>query len=73
MTSAPLPSPSATSSPASRAPAPRSRRILAFARVALALVILTWVGKNLPWSDELSFHTASGGRGLVDSSMSNFA
>jgi len=60
MTTAPLPSPSAPSSPASRDPAPRSRRILAFVRVALALLILTWVGKNLPWSDELSFHTASG-------------
>jgi len=44
--------------------APRSRRILGLARVLLALVILGWVGKNLPWSDELSFHT-QGGEELV--------
>ncbi|MSR63235.1 MAG: flippase-like domain-containing protein [Planctomycetes bacterium] len=43
-----------------QAAAPRSRPVLTIVRVLLALLILGWVGKNLPWSDELSFHTATG-------------
>ena len=38
----------------------RSRPLLAVLRVLFALAILTWVGTNLPWSDELSFRAASG-------------
>lgn len=40
--------------------APTTRRLLALLRVVLALLILGWVGKNLPWSDELSFRDESG-------------
>src|SRR5262245_9966018 len=41
-------------------PAPRSRRLPALARILLALGILAWVGKSLPWEDELSFQPAGG-------------
>ncbi len=40
--------------------APSTRRLLALLRVGLALLILGWVGQNLPWSDELSFRDESG-------------
>src|SRR6185503_10003054 len=40
--------------------APFMRRLLALLRVVLALLLLGWVGKNLPWSDELSFRDESG-------------
>jgi hypothetical protein len=40
--------------------APPTRRLLALLRVVLALLLLGWVGKNLPWSDELSFRDESG-------------
>jgi hypothetical protein len=35
--------------------APLSRRIFTLLRLALAALILFWVGRNLPWEDELSF------------------
>lgn len=41
-------------------PAPRGRPLLTLLRVLFALAILGWVGSTLPWSDELSFHTADG-------------
>ena len=40
--------------------APLTRPLLTVLRILFALAILTWVGTNLPWSDELSFRAASG-------------
>jgi hypothetical protein len=36
------------------------RRLLSLARVLFALLILGWVGRSLPWRDELSFRDAEG-------------
>lgn len=36
------------------------QRLFAFLRVAIALVILAWVAKRLPWEDELSFQDEAG-------------
>jgi hypothetical protein len=38
--------------------APLGRRLLALLRVLVALLILAWVGRNLPWEDELFFRDA---------------
>jgi uncharacterized protein (TIRG00374 family) len=37
-----------------------TRRLLAAARIVLALLLLAWVGQRLPWSDELTFRDESG-------------
>lgn len=36
------------------------RRLFGLLRLVLAVAILGWVGTNLPWSDQLTFHTSSG-------------
>jgi uncharacterized protein (TIRG00374 family) len=40
--------------------APSTRRLLAVLRIALALLLLGWVGKNLPWEDKLTYRDGSG-------------
>jgi len=37
-----------------------TRRLLALLRIVLALLLLGWVGKNLPWEDQLTFRDESG-------------
>jgi uncharacterized membrane protein YbhN (UPF0104 family) len=37
-----------------------TRRLLAFARIAVAFLILAWVAQRLPWSDELGYRDESG-------------
>ena len=44
-------------SPGSR---PLSRRLFGLARILVALTLLVWVAKNLPWSDELSYRGDDG-------------
>jgi uncharacterized protein (TIRG00374 family) len=43
-------------------PAPKStsRRLFALARLLVAVLILGWVARSLPWSDELSFRDEDG-------------
>lgn len=38
---------------------PLARRVLGWLRVLVALAILGWVAKNLPWADELSYRDAT--------------
>ncbi len=40
--------------------APLGRRLFALARILVALAILFWVGRNLPWKDELGFRAEDG-------------
>ena len=42
------------------APATTRRRLLSLLRIAMAVLILGWVGTNLPWSDELTFQPETG-------------
>lgn len=45
--------------------APLGRRLFAVLRVLLALLILAWVARNLPWQDELSFRDEGGSERVV--------
>jgi hypothetical protein len=45
--------------------APLLRRLLGPLRIALALLILGWVARGLPWSDELSYTAPSGEESLA--------